>query len=117
MHQGLLFTREFLRHGIAETAASNALTDVDVASFRARALEIFHEFPIHGSPNEAQTETDLIFKILEALDWAHYLPQQSASARRRTDIPDALLFAGAEDKARANAERNEAACAAASPPE
>jgi hypothetical protein len=109
MHQGLLFTREFLRHGIADTPAWEALTEDAVAGFRARVLELFQVFPVNGAPNEAQTEADLIFKILEALDWAHYLPQQSASARRRTDVPDALLFAVAEDKARANAERGEAA--------
>jgi hypothetical protein len=109
MHRGLLFTREFLENGIVETDAWVALGQEEVTRFRAAARSIFSQFPTKGSPNEATTERDLIFRVLEALGWEHILVQQSTSTKRRTDIPDALLFADAEAKARANAERIEAA--------
>ncbi len=108
MHRGVLFTREFLKRGIAETTAWAALIESEVESFRVTARSIFKRFPVSGSPNEATTERDLIFKVLEALGWEDILVQQSAS-KRRTDIPDALLLPDAEAKTRANAERTEAA--------
>jgi hypothetical protein len=101
MHRGLLFTRESLENGI--TDAWGALGQEEVAGFRAAAQSIFSRFPTKGSPNEATTERDLIFRVLEALGWEHVLVQQSTSTKRRTDIPDALLFADAEAKAKANA--------------
>jgi hypothetical protein len=108
MHRGLLFTREFLKRGIVETGAWAALSHSEVDRFRTIARSIFMRFPVNGSPNEATTERDLIFKVMEALGWEDILVQQSASSKRRTDIPDALLFADAEAKRRANAERTEA---------
>ena len=105
MHRGLLFTREFLKRGIAETTAWAALIESEVESFRVTARSIFKRFPVSGSPNEATTERDLIFKVLEALGWEDILVQQSTS-KRRTDIPDALLLPDAEAKTRANAERD-----------
>ena len=63
---------------------------------------IFQHFPITGSPNESQTEDDLIWPVLAALGWAASLRQQNLSARGREDVPDGLLFADAAAKARAN---------------
>ena len=53
------------------------------------------------NPNEAETEQELIRPLLELLGWADYLPQQGTT--HGEDIPDLLLFADADAKARAAA--------------
>ena len=79
--------------------------EAELDAFRCRVRRIFEHFPITGHPNEPATEQDLIFPVLRALGWEHFLPQQTAS-RRREDVPDALLFADAEAKRAANRERH-----------
>ena len=59
---------------------------------------------VSQAPNEAVTEQELIRPVLELLGWTDYMPQQGAA--RNEDIPDHLLFADAESKQRATAERN-----------
>ena len=44
---------------------------------------------------------ELIRPLFDLLGWAHYLPQQGSDQNQ--DIPDHLLFAGADSKARAAA--------------
>ena len=56
-----------------------------------------------GTPNESQTEDDLIWPILSALGWSASLRQQNLSATGREDVPDGLLFAEEAAKDRANA--------------
>ena len=102
--QGSLFTQDFLIEGIAETDAWATLGAPQVGEFRAAASAVFTGFPVSGHPNEAQTEQDLIFPILRALGWEHYLTQQGV-ARGREDVPDMLLFADPAAKALANRER------------
>ena len=55
----------------------------------------------YQEPAEAVTEQELIRPVLELLGWTDYLPQQGAA--RNEDIPDLLLFADADSKARAAA--------------
>ena len=76
--QGKLFTQDFLREGIRETDAWQRLDAADLARFRARIQAIFGAFPADSQANEAVTETEIIFPVLEALGWAS-LPQQTAS--------------------------------------
>ena len=104
--QGSLFTQDFLEEGITETDAWRDLDDVTVAEFRHRLTEIFAAFPISSNPNEPTTERQLIDPILGALGWDHFLPQQAAG-RRRSDVPDYLLFEDAAAAARANQEDTE----------
>jgi len=103
---GSLFTRDFLLEGIADSEAWKALGAAEVDVFRAAVAAVFHEFPVGGKPNEAQTEDDLIVPVLKALGWTQYLRQQS-SAKRRENVPDILLFADADAKKRANAEKKQ----------
>ena len=58
-------------------------------------------FSRYDNPNEAETEQELIRPLLELLGWADYLPQQGTT--HGEDIPDLLLFADADAKARAAA--------------
>ena len=105
--QGKLFTQDFLREGIQETDAWQRLDAAALARFRARIAAIFGVFPADSQANEAVTETEIIFPVLEALGWA-YLPQQTASGKGRQDVPDVLLFADAAAKQVALAERRDA---------
>lgn len=96
---GALFTQDYLVEGITDTAQYR---DVDVADARAKLTAIFAGFPHTTGPNEATTEGDLIWPILNALGWSEYLTQQNLSASGRVDVPDGLLFIDAAAKANAN---------------
>ena len=96
---GALFTQDYLVDGIAGTAQFKG---VDAATTRESLEAIFKGFPHATGPNEATTESDLIWPILEALGWSDYLTQQNLSAKGRVDVPDGLLFINAEAKTKAN---------------
>ena len=106
MLKGTLFTEDFLREGIKETETWRALDEGSVDAFRDAALDIFDAFPTDKKPNEAQTEDDLIWKVLALLGWSDFLRQQNLSAKGKDDVPDGLLFADSAAKAHAN-ERDE----------
>ncbi len=102
---GQLFTHYFLTDGIRETPewqASVAQPEV-FAAFREGAARHHDALSRSQDPNEARTEEELIRPVLELLGWTEYVPQPSAAGHE--DIPDHLLFADAESKARAT-ERN-----------
>ncbi len=102
--RGSLFTRDFLEEGIKDTDAWRNLDESTFATFEGALRAVYAAFNLTGSHNEATTEADIIFKVLAALGWSDNLPQQTAS-ERRTDVPDALLFASADQKALATAKR------------
>ncbi|MGK3945306.1 hypothetical protein ABK046_44040, partial [Streptomyces caeruleatus] len=64
--------------------------------------ELFAKFPTKQSPNEAQTEDDLIWKVLGALGWTAFLRQQNLAPKGREDVPDGLLFKNDAAKTQAN---------------
>ena len=99
--EGSLFAEDFLREAITE------LRDWDLADEGLRDLEaalrgLFNRFPTDLSPNESQTEDDLIWPVLARLGWTASLRQQNLSERGRVDVPDGLLFADGASKDRAN---------------
>ena len=99
--EGSLFAEDFLREAITE------LRDWDLADEGLRDLEaalrgLFNRFPTDLSPNESQTEEDLIWPVLSRLGWTAHLRQQNLSAVGRQDVPDGLLFADTAAKDRAN---------------
>ena len=95
---GQLFTHYFLNDGIRVTPEWRDSVSA-VSAFRERAAWIYEGFKAYHAPNEAVTEQDLVRPILESLGWADYLPQQGS--QHNEDIPDHLLFADTESKARA----------------
>jgi hypothetical protein len=107
-HAGQLFSEHFLLEGIRTTDPYQRLaSDPSFArDFALRLEEAFAQFPFQSAPDEAQTEQDLIFRILEALDWRRdlWLVQVRAARKGRSDVPDMLLFPNADAKASANAE-------------
>ena len=96
---GSLFSIDYLTEAIRGT---DAYAGVNTADLRARLQAIADRFPQTDRTNEAQTEGDFIWPVLEALGWADSLRQQNLSAAGRDDVPDGLLFADATAKARAN---------------
>ena len=103
---GRLFTDYFLTDGIKDTDEwKSSVEDVEAfTTFRDSLGQRYDALCRSGDPNEAVTEQELIRPVLELLGWAHYLPQQGTA--RNENIPDHLLFADADSKQRASAERN-----------
>ena len=100
--QGSLFADDFLRESITRLVDWTAFDDEAIEVFRASFRNVFDRFPITGTPNESQTEDDLIWPVLELLGWTSSLRQQNLSIRGREDVPDGLLFQDDEMKDRAN---------------
>ena len=100
--QGSLFTSDFLTETIQSVSEWNALPDVELDRFGNSIRAVFDSFPIAQTPNESQTENDLIWPILVKLGWTESLRQQNLSPRGREDVPDGLLFKNADTKAKAN---------------
>ena len=100
--QGSLFAEDFLRESIKNLADWSAIQDAEIDELEAALHSVFDGFPTNLSPNESQTEDDLIWPVLKLLGWTESLRQQNLSARGRENVPDGLLFADAAAKQRAN---------------
>ena len=98
---GQLFTHYFLTDGIKATPEWQASLGQPeaFAAFRNGVARHHDALSRSRNPNEARTEEELIRPVLELLGWTEYVPQPSAAGHE--DIPDHLLFADAESKARA----------------
>ena len=66
---GTLFTSDFLTDGIARTQDWCSIDGAALTAMRSKLVAIYSAFPSKRSPNETQTEDDLIWKVLAALDW------------------------------------------------
>ena len=97
--RGSLFAHDYLQESVTRL---DDWRDIDAAAFEAAVGGVFARFPITGSPNESQTEDDLIWPVLAHLGWTASLRQQNLSAAGRQDVPDGLLFQDAAAKDRAN---------------
>ena len=100
--QGSLFAEDFLREAITELPDWRDVTDIALGDLEATLRGVFDRFPTDLSPNESQTEDDLIWPVLAPLGWRSSLRQQNLSVRGRDDVPDGLLFADGASKDRAN---------------
>lgn len=101
-YQGSLFSSDFLTDSIARLSDWFTVDDAALDALATRLGQIFARFPTRQTPNESQTEDDLIWPILEALGWTASLRQQNLTPRGREDVPDGLLFKDAAAKAQAN---------------
>jgi hypothetical protein len=108
MHAGQLFSEHFLKNGICLTGAYRRLSEdpSSVGDLRRRLEHAFTHFPFQALPDEAQTEQDLIFRILEAIGWNRdiWIVQPRAARKGRSEVPDMLLLPDPEAKHRATAE-------------
>ena len=100
--EGSLFAEGFLREAITELPDWWDVADAGPTDLEAALRDLFDRFPTDLSPNESQTEDDLIWPVLARLGWTASLRQQNLSAHGRQDVPDGLLFADDASKDRAN---------------
>ena len=77
---GALFTQDYLEEGITQ---SHAWAATDAGAMRETLAAILAGFPHASSPNEATTESDLVWPVLQALGWGDYLTQQNLSDKGR----------------------------------
>lgn len=98
---GALFTQDFLLEGIDTT---RDWTDVqkELPALQADLKNLFEAFPIKETPNEAETESRLIYKITDLIGWKARSVQQEVERGRR-EIPDALLFLDAANQSKSDA--------------
>lgn len=101
--KGTLFTSDYLERGIKDTDAWRRLDAEGFASFGDHIRAAAGGAPIGGTLNEADTETEVILPILNALGW-HSLRQHSIGRELR---PDFVLFTRPEDKAAAVASESD----------
>ena len=101
--QGGLFAQNFLHDSIAESEEYRSLDNSFVENLESKWCTIYDQFPISGTPNESQTEDDLIWPVLVDLGWTASLRQQNLSSSGRKDVPDGLLFS--DDFAKEGANR------------
>jgi hypothetical protein len=101
---GNLFTRDYLLEGIERTGQWKHLDDKRFAPLKQRLTAIAQKFLKIAKPNEAETEREFIYPVLEALGWTDYQVQQILSQKGRKQVPDALLFADSAAKSQAVAE-------------
>lgn len=107
MLAGNLFTRDYLLEGIARTDSWKSLTDDRFQVLKKHLSTLAYSFAKHKNPNEAVTEKDFIYPVLDVLGWKDVLVQPNLSAKGRKQVPDALLLADADTKARAVSEGND----------
>ena len=100
--QGSLFASDFLCDAITRLPDWQELDDASLEDLEAALRAICDRFPAAASPNESQTEDDLIWPVLARLGWTASLRQQNLSAYGRVDVPDGLLFADEAAKGQAN---------------
>ena len=100
--QGSLFAHDFLQESVTRLNDWRELAADATDTLDASLRDVFARFPITGSPNESQTEDDLIWPVLAHLGWTESLRQQNLSAHGRQDVPDGLLFRDVAAKDRAN---------------
>ena len=101
---GSLLTIDYLSEAIKSDPAYLA---VDANLLRGKLDAIAAAFPKNTKSNESQTEDDFIWPVLRDLGWIESLRQQNLTVSGRDNVPDGLLFANADAKAAANAQRDE----------
>lgn len=102
MYQGSLFSSDFLTDSITRLSDYTDISDDTLAEVTAQFKHTYAQFPVRQTPNESQTEDDLIWPVLAALGWTASLRQQNLAPRGREDVPDGLLFKDVAAKAQAN---------------
>lgn len=106
-YQGSLFSNDFVERSIADGPDWISISPDELATARRELTAIFTRFPTGQTPNETQTEDDLIWRVLSQLGWSEHLRQQNLTARGRQDVPDGILYLDERAKDRAVAHPEE----------
>lgn len=96
---GSLFTHDYVWGAIREDKLYQGL---DIGEISAQLKLIYESFPNDKNPNEAKTEDDLIWPILDVLGWKYSSRQQNLSVKGRDDVPDGILFQDIKSKQKAD---------------
>ncbi|MGA8146955.1 MAG: hypothetical protein WB870_05175 [Gallionellaceae bacterium] len=105
---GKLFSQDFLLDGIKTTPVWEKLSDEALSIFISDLKRIYAPLTADSQLNEANTEADIIEKVLDLLGWQGLtLKQVTATSTRREDVPDFLLFADEEAKKSARTEKRD----------
>jgi hypothetical protein len=105
---GKLFSQNFLLDGIRSTPVWEALSDDALNIFINDLKRIYAPLTADSQLNEANTEADIIEKVLDLLGWQDLtLKQVTATSTRREDVPDFLLFSNEEAKQSARTEKRD----------
>ena len=100
--QGQLFTTDYLLRAITHSGAWDATSGAAFNEFRTTLTATFANRRADSILIEAQTESEIVEPILNALGFKDAsLPQANLSSKGREDVPDYLLFADASRKAQA----------------
>ncbi|UVO54403.1 Eco57I restriction-modification methylase domain-containing protein [Sphingomonas sp. SUN039] len=83
--------------GVRTTSAWQDLNDARLADIRTVISPLIDDFDHRAAPSEANTERDLIDKMLTLLGW-EFSVQEKANQKGRSDVPDYLLFLDAAAK-------------------
>lgn len=108
---GKLFSQDFLLDGIKTTPVWEALPDEALNIFIADLKRIYAPLAADSQLNEANTESQIIEKVLDLLGWRDLtLKQVTATSTRREDVPDFLLLPNEEAKQSALKEKRQDRC-------
>lgn len=107
MLSGSLFTRDYLLEAVTATDKWRALDDARLAELRERLKHLVDALLRVAKPNEAQTEKNFIYPVLEMLGWSDVEVQQTLSSKGRKQVPDALLFANTASRDKAVGEKDQ----------
>ena len=108
---GKLFSQDFLLDGIKTTPVWEALPDDALNIFIADLKLIYAPLTADSQINEANTESQVIEKVLDLLGWQDLtLKQVTATSTHRQDVPDFLLFPNDEAKQSALKEKRQDRC-------
>ncbi|MDI1309175.1 MAG: Eco57I restriction-modification methylase domain-containing protein [Methylotenera sp.] len=100
--EGKLFSQNFLTQGIVETKPWQTITASEFDTFKQSLENIFAPYDATSQLNEANTEAEIIVKILDLLGWQDLTQRQvQANSKGRQDVPDFLLFDTIESKQKA----------------
>ncbi len=106
--EGKLFSQDFLLEGIRSTPVWEALPDAALDDFNNKLTRLYAPLTADSQLNEANTEADIIEKVLDLLGWRDLtLKQVTASRTGREDVPDFLLFPDEAAKQAARAEKRD----------
>lgn len=109
--EGKLFSQDFLQYGITETPPWREISDERLAVLHTSLQQVFSALSADSSLNEANTESQIIEKVLDLLGWGGLtLRQVTANAGQRQDVPDFLLFADPAAKQAALQEQRQDRC-------
>ena len=101
--QGSLFANDFLCESIVESPDWRAIDDMTLDTLEASVRDVFNLFPTRKTPNESQTENDLIWPVLTCNSGGRRaFVSKTSPLDGREDVPDGLLFPDAAAKDRAN---------------